>query len=157
MTACLRALSALLLLPTLIACAHAAAPAPTQLRDFPQTTLTLTHPGGRDTFHVWVADTPSRQMQGLMFVRSMPADHGMLFPQSPPRVMSMWMKNTFLPLDMVFIGTDGTVTGVAANTVPQSLQTITSPGPVSAVLELNAGEAARRGIGVGSRLELAGP
>lgn len=125
---------------------------PRQLRGFPETTLTITHGGGRDSFRVWVADTPERQQQGLMFIREMAADRGMLFPQRVPRPMSMWMKNTFLPLDMLFVGEGGVITGIAAHTTPHSLTTIESPGAISAVLELNAGEAARRGIRTGDRV-----
>lgn len=143
---------ALLLALLLTACAHAADVTPAQLRGFPETSLTITRSGGRDTFRVWVADTPARQQQGLMFVRSMPADRGMLFPQDPPRVMSMWMKNTYLPLDMVFIGEGGVIIGIAAHTTPLSLDIVSSPGPVTAVLELNAGEAERRGIRTGDKV-----
>jgi uncharacterized protein len=88
-----------------------------------------------------------------MFVREMAADRGMLFPQRQPRAMAMWMKNTFLPLDMVFVGVDGRISGIAANTKPQSEATIESPGLISAVLELNAGEASRRGLRTGDRVE----
>jgi len=126
---------------------------PTQLKGFPESTLTITHAGGRDSFRVWIADTPARQQQGLMFVRRMAADRGMLFPQRAPRPMAMWMKNTYLPLDMVFIGEGGLITGIAANTKPLTLDTVESPGPITAVLELNAGEAARRGIRVGDKVE----
>jgi uncharacterized membrane protein (UPF0127 family) len=103
---------------------------------------------------VWIADTSARQQQGLMFVRRMPPDRGMYFPQQRPRPMTMWMKNTYLPLDMVFVGEDGRVTGIAADTQPLSEALIESPGPVSAVLELNAGEARRRGIRAGDRVEV---
>ncbi len=127
---------------------------PTQLRGFPERQITITHAGGRDTLTVWIADTSARQQQGLMFVRRMPADRGMLFPQQRPRPMTMWMKNTYLPLDMVFIGEDGRITGIAADAHPLSEALIESPGPVSAVLELNAGEARRRGIKAGDRVEL---
>jgi len=142
-----------LLFLSLIACAtEDAAETPAQLRGFPESTLTITHAGGRDSFRVWIADTSARQQQGLMFVRRMPADRGMLFPQRAPRPMSMWMKNTYLPLDMVFIGEDGVILGIAADTKPLTLDTIESPGPITAVLELNAGEAARRGIRKGDKV-----
>lgn len=143
------ALLALLLLPPHVGAADDAAQAPSQLRGFPEASLTITHAGGRDSFRVWVADTSARQQQGLMFVRRMAADRGMLFPQQAPRPMTMWMKNTLLPLDMLFIGENGAITGIAADTKPMSETLIGSPGPVTAVLELNAGEAARRGIRVG--------
>lgn len=152
----LRQRLALLLAPLLLlwGCVTAA-DTPAQVRGFPEQRLTITHGEGRDSFQVWIADTPQRQMQGLMFLRSMPADRGMLFPQQPPRVMSMWMKNTYLPLDMVFIGEGGVIIGIAADAKPLTLDTITSPGPVTAVLELNAGEARRRGIRAGDKVEVA--
>jgi uncharacterized membrane protein (UPF0127 family) len=147
-----------LALLTLLACALPAASAeqqvPEQLRGFPEATVTITRTDGRDTFRVWVADTPRRQQQGLMFVREMAADRGMLFPQAQPRDMSMWMKNTYLSLDMVFIGPDGRIIGIATETKPLSLETISAPGPVSAVLEMNAGESKRRGIAVGDRVDV---
>jgi uncharacterized membrane protein (UPF0127 family) len=152
----MRTTLALLALMCLAPFAHAsddAAETPAQLRGFPESALTITHAGGRDSFRVWIADTSARQQQGLMFVRRMAADRGMLFPQRAPRPMAMWMKNTYLPLDMLFIGEGGLITGIAANTKPLTLDTIESPGPITAVLELNAGEAARRGIRVGDKVE----
>ena len=141
-----------LVLAVFLQSGEAADATPRQLRDFPETTLTITHRGGRDTLRVWVADTPERQQQGLMFVRAMPSDRGMVFPQRQPRVMSMWMKNTYLSLDMLFIGPEKTVIGISEHTTPLSLDTVTSPGPIIAVLELNAGEARRRGIATGDRV-----
>ncbi len=150
-----RALLTALLLAGLASLAAGAEAQPRQLQGFPETSLTITHAGGRDSFRVWVADTPQRQQQGLMFIREMAADRGMLFPQRVPRPMSMWMKNTFLSLDMLFIGENGLISGIAANTTPQSTATIESPGVITAVLELNAGEAARRGIRAGDRVDIA--
>jgi len=148
----LLAIFALLLMPVLAAASED--DTPTQLRGFPETSLTITHGGGRDSFRVWIADTSARQQQGLMFVRRMAPDRGMLFPQRAPRPMSMWMKNTYLSLDMVFIGEDGMITGIAARTKPQTLDIIESPGPITAVLELNAGETERRGIRVGDKVAI---
>lgn len=144
----------LLLALPLFAAAAEDADSPAQLRGFPETRLTITHAGGRDSFRVWIADSGPRQQQGLMFVRRMAPDRGMLFPQGKARPMAMWMKNTYLPLDMVFIGEGGLITGIAENTEPLSLATIESPGPVTAVLELNAGETRRRGIHLGDRIEM---
>jgi uncharacterized membrane protein (UPF0127 family) len=76
----------------------------------------------------------------------------MLFPEPRPRVASMWMKNTFIPLDMLFIRPDGRVAAIFRNTVPHSLATISAGEPVSAVLEIRGGEADRRGIRVGDRV-----
>jgi uncharacterized membrane protein (UPF0127 family) len=100
---------------------------------------------------IYLAESPSQKARGLMFVRALPADWGMLFVYARPRPISMWMKNTFIPLDMVFIDAEGTVVDVAANTEPGSLKSITAKAPAVAVLEINAGLAARLGIGPGSR------
>ena len=101
-------------------------------------------------FTVEVAQTPREQAQGLMFRTEMAPDEGMLFPRDPPRVASFWMKNTVLPLDIIFIGPDKRVINVASNTVPYSEDPVISEGPAAAVLELNAGRAAELGIGPGA-------
>ncbi|MEP7312619.1 MAG: DUF192 domain-containing protein [Pseudomonadota bacterium] len=145
----LLALCALLLGP---AC-NAAEFAPAQLKGFPRSTLGIVRHDGRDEFKIWVADTGPRQQQGLMFVRDLPADYGMLFPLVEIRVMSMWMKNTYVALDMVYIGVDGRIAAIAANTTPLSEAIVSFPVPVQAVLELKAGECARRGIRAGDRVE----
>lgn len=130
--------------------------APTQLRDFPRGTLTIQRSDGRDTFQVFIADTPARQAQGLMWIRDLPADHGMVFPLASPRPMQMWMKNTYIPLDMVFFDGKGHILGMAENATPLSTDTISSGVTVAGVLELRGGEAARRGIRVGDKLTLDG-
>lgn len=103
-------------------------------------------------FQVEVARTPEQQTQGLMFRRSMAPDAGMLFLNDPPRVMTMWMRNTFLPLDMIFFDQQGRVTRIAERTVPLSEAIIPSGGPVQGVLEVNAGTAAKLGLKPGDRL-----
>jgi hypothetical protein len=138
-------------------CASAATPpgtafAPTQLRAFPQDSLVLLRGEVRHELRIWLADTPDRQQQGLMFLTHLPAGYGMLFPLQPPRVMTMWMKNTYIPLDMLFIGTDGRIRRIAADTTPQSLDIISSGGIVAGVLEIAGGEAARLGLKVGDRV-----
>ncbi len=112
-----------------------------------------TKAGDRHVFQVEVARTPDQRAQGLMYRRSMPADHGMLFDFERVEPVSMWMQNTYLPLDMLFIRPDGTIARIAANTEPLSTRTIPSGEPVLAVLELNAGAAARLGIRPGDRVE----
>jgi hypothetical protein len=87
-----------------------------------------------------------------MFVRSLASERGMLFVNAAPRRASMWMKNTYIPLDMLFIEANGRVAEIHANTVPHSLATVESRKPVLAVLELAGGEAARRGIKPGDRV-----
>ncbi|WP_239467972.1 DUF192 domain-containing protein [Microvirga arvi] len=109
--------------------------------------------GQKQTFKVEVARNDADRAQGLMFRRSMPADQGMLFDFVRVEPVSMWMQNTYLPLDMLFIRADGTIARIAANTEPLSTRTIPSGEPVLAVLELNAGTAAKLGIKPGDRVE----
>ena len=97
-------------------------------------------------FRVEVARTADEQARGLMFRESLPEDGGMIFPMSPPRFASFWMKNTVIPLDMIFIRSDGTIARIAAETVPYSLAPVDSGEPVAAVLELAGGKAAALGI-----------
>jgi uncharacterized membrane protein (UPF0127 family) len=109
--------------------------------------------GQRQGFQVEVARNDADRAQGLMFRRSMPADRGMLFDFGRIAPVAMWMQNTYLSLDMLFIRPDGTIARIAANTEPLSTRTIPSGEPVLAVLELNAGTAARLGIRAGDRVE----
>jgi uncharacterized membrane protein (UPF0127 family) len=132
--------------------ATAAGFAPAQLRDFPQDQLTLQHGSTRIDLQIWVADTDARQSQGLMFLTELPQGYGMLFPLTEPRIMNMWMKNTYVPLDMVFIGIDGQVLRIATDTVPQSTDIISSGAVVGGVLEIRAGESKRLGLKVGDRV-----
>ena len=103
-------------------------------------------------FSVWIADTAERQTQGLMFVRDLPAERGMLFIEAQARPMAFWMKNTYIELDMLFIDADHRIVKIAARAPPFSLATIASDSPVIAVLEIKGGEAARRGIRVHDRV-----
>ena len=101
---------------------------------------------GRHAFTVELAATEKQRALGLQWRRIMAPDAGMLFDFQEVRFAIMWMKNTFIPLDMVFIASDGRIVNIAERTVPHSLARIISDGPVRAVLELNAGSAARLGI-----------
>lgn len=103
-------------------------------------------------FRVYLATEFEQQRRGLMFVRELPADVGMLFIYESDAIRSMWMKNTYIPLDMVFARADGTVINVVSNTVPQTLNSHESTEPARFVLELNAGTARKLGIGKRSRL-----
>ncbi|PZU20730.1 MAG: hypothetical protein DI589_17205 [Shinella sp.] len=114
-----------------------------------------TNDGRHVSFSVELAIDDSQRMRGLMHRKSMPADHGMLFDFGESRLVTMWMKNTVLPLDMLFIDEAGMTRQVRENAVPYSEDLISSGGEVRYVLELNAGTARRLGIGVGSRVELA--
>jgi uncharacterized membrane protein (UPF0127 family) len=116
--------------------------------------LTIVQQGGqRQGFQVEVARTEADRAQGLMFRRSMQADRGMLFDFGRVEPVAMWMQNTYLPLDMLFVRPDGTIARIAANTEPLSTRTIPSGEPVLAVLELNAGTSARLGIKAGDRID----
>lgn len=108
--------------------------------------------GGRHGFTVELATTPRQRAQGLMYRRDLAADRGMLFVYRRPRDVSMWMKNTFIPLDMLFIDEAGRVVRIAERTVPESLQTISSGEPVLAVLELRGGSADRLGLSKGDKV-----
>ena len=109
----------------------------------------------RHEFNVELALTPDQRGQGLMFRREMARDAGMLFDFGPRYGRaSMWMKNTYIPLDMLFIKSDGEIESIAERTTPHSLEAVSSRGSVRYVLELNGGTAARLGIGPGDRVEL---
>lgn len=150
----MRALRPLLLAGTLVACAASAqVPSLEELAYFPRGAVEIAARSGAQRFDVWIADTPSRQAQGLMFVIDLPADRGMVFVHEPPRVASMWMKNTYIELDMLFVA-GGRVVKIAPSTRPHSLDAIPSDVPVGAVIELRGGEAARRGIAVGDRVRI---
>jgi uncharacterized membrane protein (UPF0127 family) len=114
--------------------------------------LTISQGGKSHAFRVEVAATMEQQQKGLMFRTAMGADEGMLFPSDMPEPRSFWMKNTVIPLDIVFIGPDHLISNIAANAVPYSLDPIPSSGPAIAVLELNGGRAAQLGIGPGARV-----
>lgn len=101
-------------------------------------------------FRIELAVTPQDRAEGLMFRESMPQRAGMLFVFDPPRPVAFWMKNTLIPLDMIFLDRSGVVTRVHHNAVPGDLTPIEGGDSVFAVLEINAGLAARYSIGPGS-------
>ena len=108
--------------------------------------------GEQLVFDVYLAQDPEQQRRGLMFVRSMPERTGMLFIYETDDMRSMWMKNTYIPLDMVFARSDGSVSSVIHRAEPHTLVSRASKEPVRYVLELNAGVARRLGIGGRSRI-----
>lgn len=103
---------------------------------------------------VYLARTAEERAQGLMYIRELGEFEGMLFATSAPAAVSMWMKNTYIPLDMLFIRADGTIARIAADTTPFSEDTIRSGEPVTGVLEVNGGFAARHGVRPGNRFRL---
>lgn len=113
----------------------------------------VTHDGRRLTFQVEMAITPDQQITGLMFRKTVPEDGGMLFDWGQARPSQMWMRNTIVSLDMLFINADGSIRAIAERTVPQSLAVIDSHGPVRGVLEMRAGSAERLDIRVGDKVE----
>ena len=108
--------------------------------------LTVTTASGAHAFKVEVAATPGEQERGLMFRAVMGADEGMIFPMNPARPTAFWMKNTVIPLDIIFIGPDHKVLNVAANAVPYDLSPLPSDGDAAGVLELIGGRAAQIGL-----------
>lgn len=113
--------------------------------------LVITRASGGEPleFQIEVARTPAQKALGLMFRRDLQPLHGMLFPYPKEQGITMWMKNTYIPLDMLFIKPDGRIHHIAAMTEPLSEKIIDSNGPVSGVLEIAGGEAKRLGVATG--------
>jgi uncharacterized protein len=132
--------------------------APTRAQTGPQPRLPeeplviVTRDGAHHEFRVEMALDPNQQTVGLMFRDHVGPQEGMLFDWGTPRESSMWMRNTIIPLDMVFITADGRIHRIAERTVPYSLAPVDSRGPVRATLELAAGTAERLGLRVGDRV-----
>lgn len=142
-------------LAALLACGIIGAPAPAEpvaAQHLAKVPLTIRTARRAMHYQVEVARTPEQQEIGLMFRTAMAANDGMIFPMDPPRPASFWMHNTYIPLDLVFVRADGTISSIAANAPTRSDATINSIEPVAAVLELNGGAAARAGIHAGDRV-----
>ena len=110
---------------------------------------------GVQVFSVELAKTDEERMRGLMYRTSLPDGQGMLFDFSPEQNVSMWMKNTLIPLDMLFVQGDGRILRIAENTKTQSEDIIPSGGPVRVVVELIAGSAKKYGIAPGDKVAFA--
>ena len=117
-----------------------------------QDIVAVTADGAKHLIHAEIAVTDSQHAQGLMFRTEMAEDHGMLFVFPAPRPLGFWMRNTLIPLDMIFIREDGLIHHIHKNAKPQDDTVIMSQGPVSHVLELNGGAAERIGLKEGNRL-----
>ena len=104
---------------------------------------------GTHDFQVEVAATNEQQATGLMFIESLGPDKGMVFPFDPPRPAAFWMKNTMIPLDMIFVRQDCSIAKIAVNTIPQSLEPVGTEEVVAAVLEIAGGRSAELGINEG--------
>jgi len=138
---------------TWLGVAHAQIGPIEDLDAFPSANLEITEGKKvKHVFKVWLADTPQRQAQGLMFVRSLPDLRGMLFAYPQPKAISMWMKNTYIPLDMVFIDDHNRIQQIVEQATPHSLDIIRSDKPARAVLEIAGGEARRLGLHPGLRV-----
>jgi hypothetical protein len=135
-----------------VACASAAAESPPPFPGLPYSKVEVITSAGTHVFRVWIAADVESRTQGLMHVRELPSDHGMLFLFDQPRPLTFWMKDTWLSLDLVFINTDGIVVNVATAARPLSLKPIGSDGPALAVLEVLAGTAVRIGLRPGDRV-----
>ncbi len=110
---------------------------------FPKSTLSIQTADQKYKFSIEIAKTERQQRQGLMFRRQLAPDAGMLFVYAAPQVLTMWMKNTYIPLDMLFIAPNGRIVQIVQRTVPGSLQTISSGEAAIAVLEVNGGTVSR--------------
>jgi len=115
--------------------------------------LEVVTPTGRTRFFVEIADTDAEREKGLMFRKDVPPDRGMLFDFKTPREVAFWMRNTLIPLDIIYIRADGVVLSIARNTTPLSEAPIPSGGPVVGVLELAGGRAGEIGLMPGDRIE----
>jgi uncharacterized membrane protein (UPF0127 family) len=142
----------LLLAASLLPAAAAAQTGPQPRLPEERLVIVSARDGARHEFRVEMALSPEQQMVGLMFRERVGSDEGMLFDWGSPRESAMWMRNTLVPLDMVFIAADGRVHRIAERTVPLSLATVESRGPVRATLELAGGTAERLGLRVGDRV-----
>ena len=137
----------LLLLPAI-----AAPPVFAQLAQYPTAPLTIVTASGPHKFTVELATTPGQMEQGLMFRKSLAPHAGMLFDYRTPSMAAMWMKNTLIPLDMLFVDQQGRIINIHERAVPGSLDPIAAAGPARAVIELNGGTAGHLGIKPGDRV-----
>lgn len=117
-----------------------------------ESTLEIVTKDGVHVFTVEIAKTDEERQKGLMFRKELPEGRGMLFDFKPDQHVSMWMRNTYIPLDMLFINGDGTIRRIAENTEPLSEKTIPSGGPVRGVLEVIGGTAKKLGIKAGDKV-----
>ena len=147
-----------MLFATLVAGATACQPtaSPVTLERSPagleQLPLTITSNGKTHRFTVEVARTAPEQQQGLMNRASLAPDRGMIFPYDPPQPVAFWMKNTLIPLDLIYVAPRGKILRIEANAVPLSLDQLPSGGPIEAVLELAGGRSAELGLKPGDQV-----
>jgi len=145
---------------TALTVSHAQSGPLEDLSAFPRTSLEVLHGKKKSdprVFNVWIANNPARQEQGLMFVQDLPQGEGMFFPLKKPKKMAMWMKNTYVELDMLFIGENGAIDQIIEHARPLSLDIINSEKTLSAVLEIKGGEASRLQLKVGDHVDWTPP
>jgi uncharacterized membrane protein (UPF0127 family) len=142
-----------LMLTLLAATAWAAGPDNSEPFEYlQQANVTILSGEESHEFRVWIADTPLRRSRGLMFIRELAPDRGMLFLYDFPQFAYFWMHNTYISLDLLFIAPDGRIVNIAEHTTPLSTRFIGSEAPVAAVLEVIAGTAGKLGIREGDRV-----
>jgi len=146
-----------MLASTVVACAPTRPP-PSLLAErsaagLQQMTLDVRSGAKTHRFVVEVARSAQEQETGLMNRPSLGPDRGMIFPYDPPQPVSFWMKDTLIPLDMIFIRPDGSIAKIAANTVPLSLEPVPAAEPIAAVLEIAGGRSSELGISAGDRVD----
>ena len=136
------------------ACQPAAAPVALErsAAGLDQTVLTIVSGAKTHKFTVEVARSLEQQQTGMMNRNSLAPDRGMIFPYDPPQPVAFWMKNTLIPLDLIFVRADGRIASIAANATPMSLAMISASEPVTAVLEIAGGRAAALNIRPGDRV-----
>ena len=132
--------------------AAAAPPVPPRAADAPTERLSIVTAGGEHVFDVEVVKEEKDRNRGLMFRRHMASGRGMLFDYDPPQEISFWMKNTYIPLDIIFVGADGRIISIA-NAKPLDLTPLPSGGLARGVIEINGGLAAKLGIKPGDRVQ----
>ena len=161
MMTCVPRLFAVMALVTLSSCASASgggagckagAKQEVSAADLNQVQLCIQSKGKTHSFTVEIAETSQQQARGMMFRTDLADDRGMLFPFTEARMASFWMKNTVIPLDIIFIRSDGVIENIGDNAEPYSTAHIESTGPVTAVLELRGGLAAEMGILAGDKV-----
>jgi len=144
-------LAALVAVAVLFLAPHGQAQQP-PLVTFKHDELTISGVGGSHKFQIELATDNAQREQGLMYRQTMAPDAGMLFLYDRPQPVAMWMQNTYIPLDMLFIAADGHIVNIRQRAVPHSQENIASAGPVKAVLELNGGTVSRLDIKVGDKV-----
>ena len=118
-----------------------------------QLPLTIVSGGKTHRFTVEVARSAEQQQTGMMNRNSVAPDHGMIFPYDPPQPVAFWMRNTLIPLDLIFVAPGGKILRIEANAVPLSLDQLPSGGPIEAVLELAGGRSAELGLKPGDQVD----